>query len=122
MSNQDTPDIGDDTETSISELSNDSSQNDQLPSESLSDSYLLKLSLTGDTSKLIVCDEGKNPPVFHEFDNLSSGWSQEIEFEKSFRCYSSQIENLTISVDGNNSQKVGGDRTGVGTFSWKPTN
>lgn len=122
FSEGDTPDIDEDIQASISEVSNDSTQNDQSPTEALPDSHLLKISITGDTAKLIVCDEGKNPPVFHEFDNLASGWSQEIEFEKSFRCYSSQIENLTISVDGNNSQKVGGDRTGVGTFSWKPTN
>ena len=69
---------------------------------------------------LWVCDEGKSPPVFHEYDDLVSGWTQDIEFEGSFRCYATQLENLIISVDGSTAKKVGGDRKGTGTFSWKP--
>lgn len=121
LSNEDISENGENLQGSINEVSNELNQGNQLTTP-ISDTHLLSVSITGDVSKLIVCDEGKNPPVFHEFDNLVSGWSQDINFEKSFRCYSSQIENLIISVDGNNSQRVGGNRTGVGTFSWKPSN
>ena len=82
--------------------------------------HTLSISTVGSIKKLIVCDEGMSPPVFHEFDNLSDGWTKEIPFKASFRCYSTDLENLIISVDGNTPRKVGGDRQGVGTFSWKP--
>ena len=110
-----------DQQPTISEVSEVKSEEIQNSKDLISTSHLLKISTTADVKKLIVCDEGKSPPIFHEYDNLVSGWNQDIEFEKSFRCYSTELENLTISVDGSNAQKVGGDRKGVGTFSWKPT-
>ena len=107
--------------SSITEASDNNEIETQLQDVNLSNSKLLTISITGDVTKLIVCDEGKSPPVFHEFDNLDSGWSTEIQFEKSFRCYSSQIENIIVSIDGSSAQKIGGDKQGVGTFSWRPS-
>jgi cytoskeletal protein RodZ len=104
----------------ISEVSSEALENEQNNKESISASHLLTISISADVKKLIVCDEGKSPPVFHEYDDLVSGWTQDIEFEGSFRCYSTQLENLIISVDGSTAKKVGGDRKGTGTFSWKP--
>ena len=112
----------DDQQLTISEVSAVTSEGAQNSTDPISTSHLLKISIIADVKKLIVCDEGKSPPVFHEYDNLVSGWNEDIEFEKSFRCYSTELENLLISVDGTKAQKVGGDRKGVGTFSWKPTN
>jgi cytoskeleton protein RodZ len=83
--------------------------------------HTLTLSIVGNVKKLIVCDEGMSPPVFHEYDSLSSGWVKEIPFKASFRCYSTDLEKLIISVDGSDPQKVGGNRQGVGTFSWNPS-
>ena len=71
---------------------------------------------------MIVCDEGKSPNIFHEFDSLTEGWSKELSFNKSFRCYSSNIENIIFSVDDGQPSKVGGDRKGIGTFNWKKEN
>ena len=70
--------------------------------------------------KLIICDEGKTPNIFHEFDSLMEGWSKEISFQESFRCYSSSIENIVFSVDDGQLTKVGDGRKGIGTFNWKP--
>ena len=108
-------------QSKISEVTSETIENEQNNKEPISASHMLTISITGGVNKLIVCDEGKSPPVFHEYDNLVSGWTQDIEFEGSFRCYSTQLENLIISVDGSTAQKVGGDRQGTGTFSWKPT-
>jgi transcriptional regulator with XRE-family HTH domain len=85
----------------------------------LNNSHILKISITGDVSKLIICDEGKSPNVFHEFDSLNTGWEKEIAFEGSFRCYSSSVENIVFAVDEGKPSKVGGNKTGIGTFSWK---
>ena len=76
----------------------------------------------GNVDKLIVCDEGKSPNIFYEFDSLPEGWSKELSFNKSFRCYSSNIENIIFSVDDGQPSKVGGDRKGIGTFNWKKEN
>lgn len=106
--------------TSISEVPSEPKAVLRSQNQPISGSHLLSISISGNVAKLIVCDEGKKPPVFHEFDNLTSGWKQDIEFEGTFRCYSTQVENIIISVDGSTSQKIGGDRKGIGTFSWKP--
>ena len=107
-------------QSSISEVPSETLENEQINKESISASHLLTITISADVDKLIVCDEGKSPPVFHEYDDLVSGWTQDIEFEGSFRCYATQLENLIISVDGSTAKKVGGDRKGTGTFSWKP--
>ena len=62
------------------------------PNSTLTQNHILKISLLGNVDKLIVCDEGKSPNIFHEFDSLTEGWSKELSFNKSFRCYSSNIE------------------------------
>ena len=85
----------------------------------LNNSHILRISITGVVSKLIICDEGKSPNVFHEFDSLNTGWEKEIAFEGSFRCYSSSVENIVFAVDEGKPSKVGGNKTGIGTFSWK---
>ena len=89
------------------------------PLESTVNSHNLKISITGDVDKLIICDEGKSPNVFHEFDSLKAGWEKEISFEGSFRCYSSSVENIIFAVDEGKPSKLGGDKIGIGTFSWK---
>ena len=85
---------------------------------SVNNSHILKISIFGDVDKLIICDEGKSPNVFHEFDSLKTGWEKEISFEGSFRCYSSSVENIIFAVDEGKPSKLGGDKTGIGTFSW----
>ena len=90
------------------------------PLESTVNSHNLKISITGDVDKLIICDEGKSPNVFHEFDSLVEGWEKEIPFETSFRCYSSNIEKVIFSVDGSESSPMGVNKTGIGTYNWKP--
>ena len=117
--------FSDDSDPSLDSLPSRISEVQNPPTESkdkekLADSHILSISISGDVQKLIVCDEGMSPPEFHEFDSLSKGWSQEIPFKGSFRCYSTALENLIISVDESAPQKVGGDRQGTGTFSWKP--
>ena len=92
------------------------------PNSTLTQNHILKISLLGNVDKLIVCDEGKSPNIFHEFDSLTEGWSKELSFNKSFRCYSSNIENIIFSVDDGQPSKVGGDRKGIGTFNWKKEN
>jgi antitoxin component YwqK of YwqJK toxin-antitoxin module len=82
------------------------------------DRFKLTIILEGDVEKLIVCDEGEVPPVFHEFDNLKSGWFQDIKFSKSFRCYSSKLQNLSLSINRGNFMKIQG--SGAGSFSWRP--
>jgi antitoxin component YwqK of YwqJK toxin-antitoxin module len=84
-----------------------------------STNHILKISTTGNVDKLIICDKGKTPNVFHEFDFLMEGWSKEILFQESFRCYSSSIENIVFSVDDGPLKKVGGGKIGRGTFNWK---
>lgn len=91
-----------------------------LPTADLASSYMLKISTTGPVDKLIICDEGKSPNVFHEFDSLVEGWEKEIPFETSFRCYSSNIEKVIFSVDGSESSPMGENKTGIGTYNWKP--
>ena len=83
-------------------------------------SYMLKISTTGPVDKLIICDEGKSPNVFHEFDSLVDGWNKEIPFEISFRCYSSNIEKVMFSVDESEPSPMGLNKTGIGTYNWKP--
>ncbi|MEC8419555.1 MAG: helix-turn-helix domain-containing protein [Verrucomicrobiota bacterium] len=91
-----------------------------LPKVDLTSSYMLKISTTGPVDKLIICDEGKSPNVFHEFDSLVDGWNKEIPFEISFRCYSSNIEKVIFSVDGSEPSPMGLNKTGIGTYNWKP--
>ena len=91
-----------------------------LPTADLASSYMLKISTTGPVDKLIICDEGKSPNVFHEFDSLVEGWEKEIPFETSFRCYSSNIEKVIFSVDGSEPSLMGVNKTGIGTYNWKP--
>lgn len=93
-----------------------------IASSVLTQNHILKISILGNVDKLIVCDEGKSPNIFYEFDSLSEGWSKELSFNKSFRCYSSNIENIIFSVDDGQPSKVGGDRKGIGTFNWKKEN
>lgn len=94
-------------------------QNQQISSDSATSRHILEISVTGDMKKLIICDEGKSPPVFHEFDSLKEGWKTEISFIESFRCYSSEVEKVIISVDGEEPRSAIVDRSGIGTFSWK---
>ena len=49
--------------------------------KSISESHILTISITGDVNNLIVGDEGKSPPVYHEYYDLVSGWTEDIEFE-----------------------------------------
>ena len=97
-------------------------RNSSNASSVLTQNHILKISILGNVDKLIVCDEGKSPNIFYEFDSLSEGWSKELSFNKSFRCYSSNIENIIFSVDDGQPSKVGGDRKGIGTFNWKKEN
>ena len=91
-----------------------------LEKENYQNSHLLKISVTGDVGKLIICDEGKSPNIFHEFDSLVAGWEKEISFDGSFRCYSSNVENVVFAVDDGKPSKIGGNKSGIGTFNWKP--
>ena len=92
------------------------SLNQENESEVDKDKYTLKLSITGPTELLIIDDESNNPPK--DFKKLVSGWSQNIEITKSFRCYCSNLENLRFAIDDGNDKKI--DGSGPGNFSWNP--
>ena len=74
--------------------------------------------MIGSTERLIISDEGKEPKEFHEFKNLTAGWSTEINFTESFRCYSSALENVRFAVDDGQEKQVEGQ--GSGNFAWTP--
>lgn len=92
------------------------SLNQENESEVDNDKYTLKLSITGPTELLIIDDESNNPPK--DFKKLVSGWAQNIEITKSFRCYCSNLENLRFAIDDGNDKKI--DGSGPGNFSWNP--
>jgi cytoskeleton protein RodZ len=77
---------------------------------------LLRLAAVGPIERLIISDEGKSPKVFHEFKNISLGWEKSIPFSKSFRCYSSSLQNIRFAVDDGIEKQVNGE--GAGNFSW----
>ena len=97
----------------ISEISETKSIHEE---ENSQGSYTLKLYVSGETQLLIIDDEGDGPP--RDFKNLASGWSIDIEINKSFRCYCSNLENLRFAIDDGNEKKIDGN--GPGNFSWSP--
>ena len=109
-----------DYNATISEVSNNLETGSTSEPQVSNNLHMLKISMIGNVEKLIICDEGKTPNIFHEFDSLTVGWQKDIPFENSFRLYASNIENVTFSVDGGELSKIGGDKKGIGTFNWKP--
>lgn len=79
----------------------------------------LRLKAVGAIERLIVSDEGSDPKIYHEFKNVQSGWTNDLPFTKSFRCYSSSLENIRFAVDDGIEKQVAGN--GSGNFSWSPT-
>ncbi len=76
--------------------------------------YNLKLMAVGSIEMLII-DDGKNS--LQEFKNLGQGWGKEMKILSSFRCYCTNLENLTFSINGKEKKAEG---VGSGSFSWKP--
>ena len=105
--------------TASVEESNDEelSQNDSSTIQ-LKGQRKLTISVVGSIERLIISDEGKEPKEFHEFKNLTAGWSTEINFTESFRCYSSALENVRFAVDDGQEKQVEGQ--GSGNFAWTP--
>ena len=76
--------------------------------------YNLKLKSVG-TIDMLIIDDGKNS--LQEFKNIEQGWEKKIDILGSFRCYCSDLENLTFSINGKEKKA---DGEGAGHFSWKP--
>jgi cytoskeletal protein RodZ len=79
----------------------------------------LNLSATGAIERLIVSDEGSDPKVYHEFKDVQSGWSNDLPFTNSLKCYSSSLQNIRFAVDGGIFKAPVGN--GAGGFSWSPS-
>jgi cytoskeleton protein RodZ len=79
----------------------------------------LKLTAVGAIERLIVSDEGSDPKVYHEFKDVQSGWSNDLPFTNSFKCYSSSLQNIRFAVDGGIFKVPVGN--GAGGFSWSPS-
>lgn len=97
----------------ISEISESKSIQEEVNAQG---TYTLKLYVSGETELLIIDDEGDGAP--RDFKNLASGWSKDLEINKSFRCYCSNLENLRFAIDDGNEKKIDGN--GPGNFSWSP--
>ena len=78
--------------------------------------HIVVLQAIGKINRLILSDEGKSPKVFHEFLDITIGWSKELPFTDAFRCYATSLENLRFSVDGGPEKEVTG--VGEGNFRW----
>ena len=79
-------------------------------------SHILNLAVVSPIEHLIICDEGQDPKKYYEFKNLPKGWEKSLKFKKSFRCYSSSLENFRFAVDDGIEKQVSG--SGSGNFSW----
>ena len=79
----------------------------------------MKLTAIGAIERLIVSDEGSDPKVYHEFKDVQSGWSNDLPFTNSFKCYSTSLQNIRFAVDGGIFKAPVGN--GAGGFSWSPS-
>ena len=70
----------------------------------LTQNHILKISILGNVDKLIVCDEG-NLQISFMNSTLYQRLEQRIILSKSFRCYSSNIENIIFQWTMDNPRK-----------------
>ena len=83
------------------------------------ETHVLNLAVVSPIDHLIICDEGQDPKKYYEFKDLPEGWEKSLKFKKSFRCYSSSLENFRFAVDDGIEKQVSG--SGSGNFSWPTT-
>ena len=82
------------------------------------DNHSLRLFAVGPIQRLIIMDdEGGGSEGEHNFNDLTEGWEEELQF-KGFRLWCSSLENLKFSVDGGTVKKIEG--SGQGSYAWKP--
>ena len=78
--------------------------------------FLLEILVISPIERIIVCDEGLDPAKYHEFTDLKQGDTIKINLNRSFRAYSSAVENLIFRVNYEKEKRVRGE--GPGKFCY----
>ena len=78
--------------------------------------FLLEILVISPIERIIVCNEGLDPAKYHEFTDLKQGDTIKINLNRSFRAYSSAVENLIFRVNYGKEKCVRGE--GPGKFSY----
>jgi len=78
--------------------------------------FLLEILVISPIERIIVCDEGLDPAKYHEFTDLKQGDTIKINLNRSFRAYSSAVENLIFRVNYGKEKRVRGE--GPGKFCY----
>ena len=61
--------------------------------------FLLEILVISPIERIIICNEGLDPVKYHEFTDLKQGDTIKINLNRSFRAYSSAVENLIFRVN-----------------------
>ena len=78
--------------------------------------FLLEILVISPIERIIIFNEGLDPVKYHEFTDLKEGDAIKINLNRSFRAYSSAVENLILRVNYGIEKRVRGE--GPGKFCY----
>ena len=85
-----------------------------LAESSTEEEFLLEIVATGPIDRLIVCDDGRAPSEYHDFENLKIDDYLEISILQKFRLYASSVEHVRFRINYGREKMVSG--SGAGNF------